>query len=196
MQRSWLYLRVRAQVLQGARHRSLLHASRQRRQQYKCTCHRDRDRDLVVIVDAKISKCTRSSCLMHVGRWRRQQRDKGRNSTSRRDRGLVRSQRANTGSAVRPPVVAIAALFVLNVQTQVPQCARRGAIPPLIALLSSPMTVLQEHATGSLRTLSADVLRKFMIATADAILPLITLLSSPSSARVQEAAAGPLKNHA
>ena len=61
--------------------------------------------------------------------------------------------------------------------------AAAGAIPPLIALLSSPKVGVQGAAAGALQNLGGHVENKVRIASAGAIPPLIALLSSPSAGR-------------
>jgi vacuolar protein 8 len=67
-----------------------------------------------------------------------------------------------------------------------------GAIPPLVALLSSPSVDVQVAAANALFILSANDENMFTIATAGAIPRLVALLSSPS-VDVQEAAVGALR---
>ena len=68
-----------------------------------------------------------------------------------------------------------------------------GAVPPLIALLSSPSTGVQEATANALRNLGLNNENNITIATAGAIPTLIALFSSPSTG-VQEADANALQN--
>lgn len=74
-----------------------------------------------------------------------------------------------------------------------PEIADWGAIPPLVSWLSSSNMLLQERAAGILYILSYSANRHMKAAADSALLPLVACLSSGSN-RVRDRAAGVLQN--